>query len=340
MNFASKLRFCAQFLRAAAPRGIALFFAVFALLNLFGELRSPGFDANLWWIDLRFLPEAVVAGVMFAVAIALGVFALRLSQSRWWKLAAVFFATALCFVALLNAAQFYIELGRGNIQSLFPLPLSLFIAAAFAWIAFTAWRNVEVDTPKVRWIALPLAFGACVLIFPILQVLCLGKTDYRRPADAIVVLGARAYADGKLSDALADRVRTGIELYKAGFAKKIIFSGGPGDGDIHETEAMRRFAVKHGVRNEDILVDELGLNTQATVEHTQPILQNLQAQRVLVVSHFYHLPRIKLTYARAGRDVFTVPAREAYFLRQTPYMMLREVAGLWVYCLRPLNCDC
>jgi len=46
-------------------RGVALFFGLFSLLNLVGLLRTPGFDANVWWIDLRPLPlpaSAVVQG--------------------------------------------------------------------------------------------------------------------------------------------------------------------------------------------------------------------------------------------------------------------------------------
>lgn len=340
MNLPAKFRFCARLLLASAPRGIALFFATFALLNILGELRSPGFDASLWWIDLRFLPGAMINALMLAIVIILSAFGFLSAPSRWWNLSAALLATVFSFFALLNAGQFYVELARGNIHSSFPIPLSLFISAAFAWIAVAAWSgNEEIETRKIRWIGIPVVFSSCVLIFPILQVVCLGKTDYRRSADAIVVLGARAYADGRLSDALTDRVRTAVALYKDGFAKKLIFSGGPGDGAIHETEAMRRYAVKLGVKEEDILVDELGLNTQATVDHTQPILEYLHARRVLVVSHFYHLPRIKLSYARAGRDVFTVPA-QARFLRQTPFMVLREVAGLWVYYLRPFKCDC
>jgi hypothetical protein len=50
----------------------------------------------------------------------------------------------------------------------------------------------------------------------------------------------------------------------------------------------------------------------------------------------YHLPRIKLAYQRDGWEVFTVPAKESYLLRQMPYNMAREVAALWVYYLRPL----
>lgn len=334
--FASQFRF----LRLAAARGIALFFGCFALLNVMGELRYPGFDANLWWIDLRVLPQSLVTALVCGFGVLLLIFSLQRSQVRWLRMITAAFAVFFAIAVLLNGIQFYVELARGTISSSFPVPLSLFIAAAFFGIARNAWQDSVIEDNRVRWIGIPVVFISCLVLFPILQVFCLGKTDYRRPADAIVVPGARAYADGRLSDALADRMRTAVELYKGGYAPKLIVSGGPGDGAIHETEAMRRFAVAHGVPNEDILVDEQGLNTRATVEHTLPMLQSLDAYDVLVVSHFYHLPRIRLTYARAGRDVFTVPAREAYFLTQTPYMILREVAGLWVYYLRPLQCDC
>lgn len=45
-------------------RGVALFFGLFSLLNLVGELRTPGFDQNVWWLDLRPLPAAATAGVL------------------------------------------------------------------------------------------------------------------------------------------------------------------------------------------------------------------------------------------------------------------------------------
>jgi hypothetical protein len=54
-------------------------------------------------------------------------------------------------------------------------------------------------------------------------------------------------------------------------------------------------------------------------------------RRVLAVSHFYHLPRIKLSYQRAGFEVYTVPARQKYLLSQMPYNMAREVAAFWAY---------
>jgi vancomycin permeability regulator SanA len=150
------------------------------------------------------------------------------------------------------------------------------------------------------------------------------------------VLGARVYSDGRLSDALADRVATACALYRQGYAGKLVMSGGPGDGFFDEPTAMKNAAVRLGVREEDILLDPAGLNTAATVKNTERMFAELHISSVLVVSHFYHLPRVKMAYARVGREVYTVPAKESYLLRQMPYNMVREVAALWVYYLKPL----
>jgi uncharacterized SAM-binding protein YcdF (DUF218 family) len=109
-------------------------------------------------------------------------------------------------------------------------------------------------------------------------------------------------------------------------------------GEIHETEGMRRFATtlkNHAVPDDDILVDRAGVNTRATVENTCRLFREHGFERVLAVSHFYHLPRIKMAYQRAGHDVYTVPAKESYTLTMLPWYIAREVAALWLYYVRP-----
>jgi len=70
-----------------------------------------------------------------------------------------------------------------------------------------ATRRAMVDRYDARRV---LAGGLMLLAaFPLALMLFFGNTDYRRPADAVVVFGARVYASGKLSDALEDRIRTG-----------------------------------------------------------------------------------------------------------------------------------
>ena len=110
----------------------------------------------------------------------------------------------------------------------------------------------------------------------------------------------------------------------------------PGDGVQHETEAMRMMALKLGVADEAIVLEKNGLITRATVENTCRIFESRDIDRVLVVSHFYHLPRIKMAYQRRGRELYTVPGQESYVLRELPWYLMREIAALWVYYARPL----
>jgi vancomycin permeability regulator SanA len=321
-------------------QAIALFFGAFSLLSFLLGLAVPGFDANIWWIDTRVLPAWLEVAALPVVSVSLIAYALFGPPSGWlrWPL-----ALGLGFLAALvvhNTAQFYGLVVRGLIRTHFPVPLSLLVLVPVAMMVYDAWRG----RPGRAWRAARLRdqwLGVGVLallglVFPVAQMMCFGSTDYGRPADAIVVFGARAYADGRMSTALYDRTRTAVELYQAGLAPVLIFSGGPGDGAVHETEAMRRYALQQGVPETAIMRDEGGLSTQHTVENTVSRFQQHEFERVLAVSQFYHLPRIKLAYLRAGVDVHTVPARPSAPLYGLPWFMLREIGGFWYYYLRPL----
>lgn len=336
MNCILKSAFESKGIALALPRGLALFFGFFSVLNVLGDWAVAGFDANLWWIDLRLVPDVLTQPLLLLSGVCLIAFGLRPPRSKWRRALTAAIASCLALGALTNCTQFYLLFARGAISPLIPVPLSLFLAAAFVHIALQTGRPSAREL-STKSLGPALAIGvSCAVIFPFAQMLCFGKTDYQRPADVAVVLGARVYADGSPSDALADRVRTGCQLYRDGLTKRLLFSGGPGDGAVHETECMRRMAIRLGVKPEDILTDRAGLNTQATVNNTAPLFGRWHASRILVVSHFYHLPRIKLAYHRAGWEVYTVPAKESYLLRQIPYNMAREVAALWVYYFRPL----
>ncbi len=243
-------------------------------------------------------------------------------------------------ICLCNAAVFYSLVLSGEIHTALIVPLSLPIAAMLAWIlrCIHAARSVPLRSSgrAARWVVTAVLAGAILLSIPLAQMFCFGKTDYRRNADVIVVFGAGVYADGSMSLALADRMRTAIRLHKQGYAEAMVFSGGPGQGSVHETEAMRRMAIEHGIEPEAIFLDRNGLNTRATVANTCAMFDRTRWRRVLAVSHFYHLPRIKMAYQRAGLEVFTVPAKETRPLNAMGYFIAREAAAWWAYYLRPL----
>ena len=73
------------------------------------------------------------------------------------------------------------------------------------------------------------------------------------------------------------------------------------------------------------------MNTESTVRNTFNL-----APRILAVSDFYHLPRIKMTYQRYGVEVFTVPAITTGPL-QMPFNLAREDVAFWAYYLRRLS---
>lgn len=314
-------------------RSFALFIALLTLLNLAGSLLWPGFDASLWWISLGCLPTWITQSLMAVFAAGMLNFALRSRpDSRSLVLTAVL-AVVFAAAAVVNAVTFYWLMVEGQIVAGVPVPFSLVIAAGLILVARAAYSKEPLPRPlDLRF----LAAGTCLLfaLFPLALMLFFGNTDYRRPADVAVVLGARVYPDGRMSDALEDRIRTGCELYRAGLAKRLVLSGGVGDGSLTEAAAMRRYALAHGVRAEDIFLDDNGRNTEATVRDTVPLFRQWGVHRVLAVSHFYHLPRIKLAYQRAGFDVCTVPARQGHLLLKLPYNMAREIAAFWVYYLK------
>ncbi len=305
--------------RPVAGRALALCLGIFTLLNLAGEALRPGFDATELWLDLRPLPRPAGWGLLLLSGAAL------LAHGFGWrsKVSAVPVGL-LAVVAAANTSQFYLLLGRG-LPAGCPVPFS---ALVLGGLAFLLWDILHPSDGTTHWAWLLGGAAVLTFLFPLFQILCFGNTDYRRPADVAVVLGAKVYPDGTLSDALGDRMSTACELWRQGLAPRLLLSGG-----AEEVKGMRAFALAQGIPPESLLLDPAGLTTEATVENSLPSLPG----RVLVVSHFYHLPRIKMAYRRFGREVWTVPSPQRRKLTALPWFLLRECAALWSYYLRPLS---
>ena len=319
----------------AVSRGVALFLGFFCLLNLAGELFHPGFDANIWWVDLRPLPMQAVRAILALAGLLLLVFGAHPIDHPVVRI-----LTRSCVMFLLgatvwNTVTFYRLLKAGVITTQFTVPFSVHVSCAlFVVLAGTISESAARKLPHRDVFLIYLTIGLCAVGFPIAQVFCYGKTDYRRESDLIVVFGCRVFADGEPSEALRYRVLKAVELYDQGLSPQILMSGGPGDGDIDEPTAMKALAIQQGVPEEAILVDIEGLNTDSTAHNTRTLIADEPGKRVMAVSDFYHLPRIKLSYRRYGIDVATVPSSPAETRRLLP-QLVRETVALWLYYLRP-----
>jgi SanA protein len=107
-------------------------------------------------------------------------------------------------------------------------------------------------------------------------------------AQVAIVLGAHVSSDGTLSPMLADRVATGVELYRAGKVQKILMSGDHSREDYDEVNPMRRAAEEMGVPPRDVLMDPAGLSTFETFYRARHVFK---LDSALVVSQRFHLPR-------------------------------------------------
>jgi len=319
----------------SAARAGALFLGAFTAVNLTGGLLRAGFDQTIWWVDVRPLSRSAAAVFLAAAAGFFLAFAVRPGLGSWRRWTTAGLAAALGLLALWDAISFWRLLAAGAVASRFPVPLSLFVAGLLALIMIGVLRS-GASPPRLRpWVA-AVVLAALALGLPLAQMVCFGHSDYRRDADAIIVLGAAVRADGSPSHALEDRILTGCALYHQGRATVLVMSGGPGAGGHREVDTMRRVALEAGVPDHAILLDPDGVNTRATAVNISALARARRWRRVLAVSHFYHLPRVKMALGRRGLRVYTVPAEEPRTLEKLPYFMLREVAALWVYYLRPL----
>ncbi|GMU51857.1 MAG: hypothetical protein AMXMBFR33_10030 [Candidatus Xenobia bacterium] len=169
----------------------------------------------------------------------------------------------------------------------------------------------------------------------------LGKSGIVEPqavdhAQTAIVLGAGVWAGGQLSAVLQDRVDCGIELFQAGHVDSLLMSGDHGYKDYDEVNAMREYAVAHGVPNEKIFMDHAGFNTYDSMARARQVFQ---VETAIVVTNRFHLARSVFLARKAGIKAQGVVAdrqryAEANWYEQREFMA-RCKAFLNCYILNP-----
>ncbi|NIJ69267.1 uncharacterized SAM-binding protein YcdF (DUF218 family) [Xanthomonas sp. 60] len=130
-------------------------------------------------------------------------------------------------------------------------------------------------------------------------IVWVGERDQAGRADAIIVLGAAAY-DAKPSPVFQERIRHGLDLYRAGYAPLLIFTGGYGGSGARfsESQVARRYAMKEGVPDDAILIETASRNTVQNLEEAKRLMDQRGIGRVIIVSDPLHMARA-LRLARA-----------------------------------------
>jgi len=135
-----------------------------------------------------------------------------------------------------------------------------------------------------------LKFGLFATIFIALSVASLGRIPYylyvEKPtssSDLIIVLSGNA----------PNRVDHATQLYHQGVAPKILISGGP-FYDTNEAQIMRDYAVKRGIKKQDIYLETQSKSTVDNAVHSLEIIATLNTKRIspikkiIVVTSGFH----------------------------------------------------
>ena len=140
-------------------------------------------------------------------------------------------------------------------------------------------------------------------------------------ADCILVLGCGVREDGSPSLMLRDRLETGLALYEAGAAPKLLMSGDHGRKDYDEVNLMKGYAMEKGVPSEDIFMDHAGFSTYDSMYRARDIFC---AEKVIIVSQEYHLYRALYLADKLGLEAYGVSVLDVNYRGQA-YREFREM---------------
>lgn len=161
-----------------------------------------------------------------------------------------------------------------------------------------------------------------------------GNRDERRPADAIVVMGAAQY-DGRPSPVFAARIEHAVALFNDGVASRLIVTGGKAEGDrTTEAATAREYAIDHGVPASAILVEDASRTTLESVRGVATLMRDHDLVSAVFVSDPSHMLRVLRMASDAGISAFGSPTTTSPVERDLVARMdavAHELGALAVY---------
>ena len=195
---------------------------------------------------------------------------------------------------------------------LFYHPLLTLPAAAFSALQLTALALVLTKHKKAGLLLSVSSLASTILLsLPITSTALLDSLQERHqrfkpsknyePANAVIALGGgiRPLSDSELNRELGeagDRLAMAIALVKSGHAKKLVISGGlptpqTSTGPPHEALLGETIAIRSGLKEEQIITNQAGFNTEAEAHFIGSLSANKKWNKLIISTSAYHMPR-------------------------------------------------
>jgi uncharacterized SAM-binding protein YcdF (DUF218 family) len=203
-----------------------------------------------------------------------------------------------------------------------------------------------ITIPKrlVKRRGLLIGFGAVLLIAMAVLVVLYQQVDRRasidraQQADVIIVLGAQVYPGERAGPVLSARIQHAIELYRAGYAPRLILSGGLGTYAPTEAEMMRRVMMSAGIPNDALFLEDQSHSTEENLAFSKKIMDAHGWRAAVIASDPFHLYRAETIARDLGMEAYGSPAvnsPNATVPRLRMWYTTREAGALvWYYVTR------
>lgn len=183
------------------------------------------------------------------------------------------------------------------------------------------------------WFVLAIVLGVVIYAY--------GQSDHAQKTDVIIVLGAGLRADGRPGPALTRRSIHAADLWKQGYAPRIICSGGtPGQINIRsEADACAEILREQGVPPDAIFLEDRSRSTEENAIESKQIMEANGWKTALLVSDGFHMLRANWIFHIYGLDVALSPVTaERPPLLEYIVLIMREVVALhWLVVKLVLN---
>ncbi|PHS31384.1 MAG: protein sanA-like protein [Methylophaga sp.] len=145
------------------------------------------------------------------------------------------------------------------------------------------------------------------LVFIAASIWIYGGQDHAIKSDYAIVLGAAAYHKNP-SPVFKERIDHAVSLYHQGLVAKIIFTGGYGSGAPYaESEVAKRYALRKGVENADILIETRSRSTVNNLIEAKALMDSGGFGTAIIVSDPLHLKRASIIAKNLNITAVTSP---------------------------------
>ncbi len=154
-----------------------------------------------------------------------------------------------------------------------------------------------------------------------------GSITQKHMSDVAIVLGAGSW-EGKISEVFEERLNHAVALYETGYVRKIILTGGYGEGNsVSDAQAAKNFITAMGVPDDDILLEEKSTKTRENIVYARDVMKENGYRSALIVSDPLHMKRAMTMALDAGIEAYTSPTPTSRYMTwrtKLPFLLQEE----------------